>query len=86
MKYPVGNNDITKFEEQNNGLISVNVYKVFNDNYITQERITKIKDATFHVTLFKIEGGSNKFHYARIKDLSKLLYSQLSRTKNKVHM
>ena len=44
MKFPCSRKDIDRFEEDNQGLISINVYKRLNGQTIT-DRITKGKNA-----------------------------------------
>ena len=71
MKYPAGNADILRFEELNSGLISVNVFEVFQEHSIINLRRTKVRNAKHHVDLMKIE-SEGKSHYMFIKDLSRL--------------
>jgi hypothetical protein len=71
MKYPAGNRDIDRFEESNNGSISVNVYEVcdkLNSNSIILHRRTKTINAKYHINLLKIYDDAGKFHYVYIKD------------------
>ena len=71
MKFPCSRKDIDRFEEDNNGLISINVYKMLNEHTIT-DRITKVQNAKHEIHLLMIE-QEDKFHYVLIKDLSKLI-------------
>jgi len=54
MKFPCSRKDIDRFEEENPGLISVNVNKLRNKTTITY-RITKVKHAEHHINLLMIE-------------------------------
>ena len=54
MKYPYSKTYIARFEELNQGLIFVNVYKLLNETTITH-RITKVKNAKHHIDLLVIE-------------------------------
>ena len=64
MNYPCSRKDIDRFEELNSGLVSINVYKQFNEEeQVKPDRTTKIKNAKYHVNLLIIEGGGNKYHY-----------------------
>ena len=87
MKYPAGNNDIDRFEEDNKGLISVNVYteyKHFETSTIVLHKRTKTVNAKHHVNLLKIEDDTGKHHYVFIKDYNKLIGSQTNDSKNKL--
>ena len=69
MKYPAGNSDIDRFEDSNNGLISVNVYeefKHFDKSSIILHKRTKTINAKHHVNLLKIEDEAGKSHYVFI--------------------
>ena len=51
VKFPTGNRDIDRFEENNKGLISINVFEVddfLNDEKVIKHRTTKIKYAKHH--------------------------------------
>ena len=81
MKYPCSRKDIDRFEELNSGLVSINVYKQFNEEeQVKPDRTTKIKNAKYHVNLLIIEGDDNKYHYVLIKDLSRLMCNQYNKT------
>ena len=62
MKYPCSRKDIDRFEELNRGLISVNLFKPFN-KHVIPDRITKVKNAKYHVDVLMIEREDNKYHY-----------------------
>jgi hypothetical protein len=66
MKYPSGNRDFDRFEENNHDNISVNVYTIFEfegKETIVLHRRTKIIGAKHHVNLLKIDGDKGKIHY-----------------------
>ena len=81
MKFPCSRKDIDRFEEDNNGLISINVYKILNNHTIT-DRITKVQNAEYEIHLLMIE-NENNHHYVLIKDLSKLVGCQYNKHKAK---
>ena len=84
MKYPCSRKDMDRFEELNSGLISINVFKLFNETIIT-DRITKVKNAKHHTNLLMIEEEDNR-HYVLIKDLSKLIGCQYNKHNEKKHI
>ena len=63
MKYPTGNNDITRLEETNEGIISINVYEEVgmsqdgNIKTIVLHRRTNILNAKYHIDLLRIYNG-----------------------------
>ena len=80
MNYPCSRTDIDRFEELKSGLISVNLFKQFNEEeQVKPDRTTKIKNAKYHVNLLIIEGDDNKYHYVLIKDLSRLMGNQYNK-------
>jgi hypothetical protein len=87
MKYPAGNRDIDRFEESNNGLISVNVFvecdKLDGDSIIIHKR-SKVVNAKYQINLLKIVDDDGKFHYVYIKDYSKLMGSQTNKSGHKM--
>ena len=85
VKFPSSNLDIERLEENNDGIISVNVYHIsneLNDNTILLYRKTKIAKSKFHIDLLKLEEG-NKSHYVFIKNYDKLMFSQTNKKKVK---
>ena len=57
MKYPCSRKYIDRFEELNSGLISVDLFKQFNEEErVIPDRITKVKNAKYHVNLYMVEG------------------------------
>jgi hypothetical protein len=99
MAYPAGNRDIDKFEEANNGLISVNVYSectqlesqtsdrigAKSSETIKIHRRTKILNAKYHINILKIMGENGKFHYVYIKDYDRLVGSQTNKSPHKLY-
>lgn len=95
MDFPVKLCDITKFEVLNN--ISVNVYGIesfFKDNKMRYEVVGPLRYATkklpMHVNLLLITEDCNKescvkSHYCWIKDLSRLVSSQISKHNQKLY-
>ena len=81
MKFPCSRKDIDRFEEDNQGLICVNVYKLLNESTNT-DRITKVRNAEhqIHLLMFEKEDGH---HYVVIKDISKLVGCQYNKHKEK---
>ena len=76
VKFPFGNRDIDRFEENNKGLISINVFEVddvLNNEKVIKHRTTKIKYAKHHIDLLKVYDENNISHYAIIKSISRLL-------------
>ena len=84
MKFPCSIKYIDRFEELNQGLISANVYKLFNGTTIT-DRITKVKTAEHHINQLMI-GQEDNCHHVLIKYLSKLVGCQYNKTTNKKHL
>ena len=78
INYPVNNDDIDKFEEQN-PKVSINVFVIDEvTEQIVKHRALKNKDASCHIDLLRIdEGGAS--HYAYIKHMSRLINSQKSK-------
>ena len=78
MMYGVGNSDITRFDELNQGLISINVFKIYNETIIA-DRITKVRNAKYHINILKLVNDTMS-HYVLIKDLNKLMSSQYNKS------
>ena len=78
INYPVNNDDIDKFEEQN-PKVSINVFVIDEvTEQIVKHRALKNKDASCHIDLLRIdEGGAS--HYAYVKHMSRLINSQKSK-------
>ena len=84
MKFPCSRKDIDRFEEDNQGLIHINVYNLHNKAIIA-DRITKIKNPEHEVHLLMIE-KENNHHYVLIKDLSKLVGCQYNKNTKEANM
>ena len=77
MKYPCGNRDIDRFEENNKGLLSINVYHEFDydgKSSIARHRRTKTINAKHHISLLKIEDDNGKYHHVYVKKYDKLMW------------
>lgn len=90
VKFPSSNIDIDILEENNQGLLSVNVFYISkeleNQDSILLYRKTKATKANHHINLLKIDGEENyKSHFVFIKDYSKLIGKQINKRTNKVH-
>ena len=90
VKFPTGNRDIDRFEENNNGLVSINLWEVddiLNDDKVISVRTTKRKDAKHHINLLRIyDDNTNNSHYVVITGLSRLLSKQLNNHVNSKHI
>ena len=90
VKFPTGNRDIDRFEENNNGLVSINLYEIddtLKDDKVINVRTTKVRNAKHHINLLRIyDGDNNNSHYVVITGLSRLLGSQLNKDKTPKHI
>ena len=90
VKFPTGNRDIDRFEENNNGLVSINLYEVddtLNDDKIISVRTTKRKDAKHHINMLRIyDDNTNNSHYVVVTGLSRLLGKQKNNRKTSKHI
>jgi len=75
IEFSVTVNQIKKFELVND--VSINVYSIENEG-IVPIRLTEQKRDK-HVNLLYVEDGNNVGHFAWIKNLSRLVSSQLSK-------
>ena len=85
IKFPSSNIDIDRLEENNEGLISVNVYYISQEletNTILLYRKTNIARSKFHIDLLKLEEG-NKSQYVYIKNYDRLIGCQTNKMKAK---
>ncbi len=82
LKFPMALNDIPKFEKMNN--LSVNVYGLTETNKV---QILKLTDdhKSCHVNLLYFNSEENS-HYTYIKDLSKLVRTQVCERTNKIYI
>ncbi|XP_054261608.1 uncharacterized protein LOC128985776 isoform X1 [Macrosteles quadrilineatus] len=79
INFPVALKDISKFEKHN-PTVSVNVYGLNDKNDVYPLRICKrVKDE--HFDLLLITNAEGNSHYCYIKNFSRLLSSQISKTK-----
>ncbi|XP_025262625.1 uncharacterized protein LOC112637357 [Camponotus floridanus] len=76
IEFPVTLNQIKKFELANN--ISINVYGIEDKNSIVSICLSEQKRDK-HVNLLYVEDGNGVGHFAWIKNLSRLVSSQLSK-------
>ncbi|XP_070169738.1 uncharacterized protein, partial [Polyergus mexicanus] len=81
IEFPVNVNQIKKFEHANN--ISINVYSIEEKN-IVPIRLSELKKDK-HVNLLYVE-DNNVGHFAWIKNLSRLVSSQLSKKEHKKYI
>ena len=85
VNFPSSNVDIDTLEENNAGIVSVNVYALNEENgkeSIVVYRKTEVKKATHHVDLIKLENGDDS-HYVYVKDYNRLVGSQTNNRQNK---
>ncbi|XP_025266657.1 uncharacterized protein LOC112638704, partial [Camponotus floridanus] len=75
IEFPVTLNQIKKFELANS--ISINVYGIESENIVPLRLTEQKRDK--HVNLLYVEDGNNVGHFAWIKNLSRLVSSQLSK-------
>ena len=88
VNFPAGNRDIDRLEENNSSLISVNIYEpdyLLNEEKVLKSRTTKVQNAKYHVDLLKFFDNKDRYHYAVIKNISRLLSSQTSKNLNTKH-
>ena len=87
VKFPTGNRDIDRFEE-NNKIVSINVFEpddCLNDNKIILHRGTKNRHAKYEIDLLKVYDEDNNFHYALVRNKSRLLNCQSNKDDSKKH-
>jgi len=83
IEFPTTLTQVKKFENQNN--ISINVYCIEKKKELSilPIRLTEKKKMDKHVNLLYVQNDDDVGHFAWIKNLSRLVSSQLSRQKNK---
>ena len=89
INFPAGNRDIDRLEESNNGSISINVYEpgdLLNEEKVTKRKTTKVQNAKYHIDLLKIFDEKDRYHYAVIKSISRLLSSQMNKDRYPKHV
>ena len=87
VKFPTGNRDIDRFEE-NNKSVSINVFEpddCSNDNKIILHRGTKNRNAKYEIDLLKIYDEDNNYHYVLVKNKSRLLNCQSNANTKQKH-
>ena len=87
INFPVGNDEIEQFEEQNKH-ISVNVYYInpdTNSKAILLYKRSNNSQAQQKIDLIKLTGENCNSHYAYIKNYNKLMGSQTNKTNRKKH-
>ena len=85
--FPAGNRDIDRFEE-NNKIVSINVFEpddCLNDNKIILHRGTKNRNAKYEIDLLKVLNEDNNYHYALVRNKSRLLNCQSNKGDSKKH-
>ena len=86
VNFPAGNRDIDRFEE-NNKIFSINVFEpddCLNDNKILH-RGTKNRNAKYDIDLLKVYDEDNNYHYALVRNKSRLLNCQSNKDDSKKH-
>lgn len=84
MTFPVSLTDIKIFEK-NNSKISVNVYGYEKNNQTISGPLYKTKTKRqYHINLLYLENGI-KSHYCLIKNLARLLHSQITKNHGKLY-
>ena len=81
IEFPITFKDISKFENLNN--ISINVYGIENKQVLPLRLTSDKKDKHVNLLYMQDSHNDNIKHFAWIKNLSRLVSSQLSKKKNK---
>ena len=87
VNFPSSMMDIDNLEENNQGLLSVNVYflKEEGDNKsILLYRASKVPKATHHVNVLKLDKGDQS-HYVFVKNYDRMMSSQTNKKKITKH-
>ena len=82
VKFPSGNRDIDRLEQNNDGLLSVNVFEpddLLNSEKVIKARTTKVVNAKHHIDLLRFYDENDNCHFAIVKNLSRLLNCQLNK-------
>ena len=86
VNFPASNVDIDTLEQNNEGLISINVYALDEEEdkqSVILYRKTEVPKATHHINLIKLQDKDN-YHYVYVKDYDKLVSrSQTNKKKSK---
>ena len=83
INYPVTMSDIKKFEKNNNH-VSINVF-AFEKGKISPIRVCD-EEKKFHYDLLLLKNNKQNFHYAYIKNFSRLISSQLKKMNSAVEI
>ncbi|XP_070155847.1 uncharacterized protein [Polyergus mexicanus] len=83
IEFPMTLSQIKKFELHNN--ISINVYNIEKENNIVPIRLSEQKKDR-HVNLLYMQDSQDVGHFAWIKNLSRLVSSQLNKKKHKKYI
>lgn len=84
MTFPPSLDDIKLFEDLNPN-VSVNVYGLEQNDYVTGPLYKTLKRKLFHVNLLYIN-NNGKSHFCLIKHFSKLVHRQLTKHKSKIYL
>ena len=85
INFPSSNIDIDTLEQNNEGVVSINVYALDEEDgkeSIVLCRKTEVARATHHIDLIKLQDGDN-YHYVFVKDYNRLIGSQTNKMKAK---
>ena len=88
INFPAGNKDIDRLETNNNGLISINVYEpddLLNEDKVIKTKTTKVQNAKYHIDLLKFFDEKDNYHFAIVKNISRLLSNQANNAKTPKH-
>ena len=83
MNYPCGNRQIDILEENNQGIVSINVFEEIEFNGVKSIAIyrrTKVRNAKYHINLLKITNEDGKCHLVYLKN-NRLIGSQTNTCK-----
>ena len=83
--FPIGENDINKFENLNPDLPGINVFYLDENDCITHTREIKKKDCKNTIDLFLIQ-KDGKSHYTLIKNFHRLIRSQKTGSNKKNYL
>ena len=85
INFPSSNVDIDTLEQNNEGVVSINVYALDEEDgkeSVVLYRKTEVVRATHHIDLLKLQDGDN-YHYVFVKDYNRLIGSQTNKKKIK---
>ena len=87
VKFPTGNRDIDRFEEDNK-LVSINIFETdgcLNDNNVIIHSCTKERNAKYAIDLLNVYDEDNNYHFVLVQNKSRLLNCQSNKYINKKH-